>query len=78
MFKITGSYRMQSWWSDMVRKDRIYRRITKIIKPKEYLVMSNEELYDCIKVTLFTDEANDSRKFEHQNYTEYPEHMMYA
>lgn len=78
LFKIEGGYGVQPRWSDVVRKGRIDCRIAKVIKPSEYLSMSGDELYDCIKKTLYTDEANTDHLYKHAKKAEFLERAMYV
>ena len=78
LFKIEGGYGVQPRWSDVVRRGRMDCSVARVLKPEEYLAMSDDELYECIKNTLYTDEANDSRRFKHKNRAEYLERAMYV
>ena len=77
LFKIEGGYGVQPRWSDVVRRGRMDCRIAKVLKPEDYLKISEEELYELIKNGLYTDEADDNRKFKHAKRAEYLERAMY-
>ncbi len=76
--KIEGGYGTHPRWSDVVRKGRTTCRVSRIMEPKEYAELTDEQLSEVISSELYVNEANADTRFRHKKLAEYLERAIYV
>lgn len=77
LYRIEGGYGSEPRWSDVVRKGKMRVYCARAISPEEYSAMSDGELFDVIRETLYVDEACVDINFRHKKRAEYLERAVY-
>lgn len=78
LFRIEGGYGAQPRWSDVVRKGKMRAYVSRVVSPEEYATLSDEELFEIIKSTLYVNEACADGTFRHKRCAEYLERLVYV
>ena len=77
LYRIEGGYGAEPRWSDVVRRGQMRVYCARTVKPEEYAEMSDEELFEVIRSTLYIDEACEDASFKHKKLAEYLERAVY-
>ncbi len=77
LYRIEGGYGAEPRWSDVVRKGKMRVWCARTVRPEEYAEMSDEELFEVIRSTLYIDEACEETEFKHAKLAEYLERAVY-
>ncbi len=77
-FRIEGGYGVHPRWSDKVRKGKINCYTSKTIEPKEYLKLTDDELFELIKKELYVDEREPCAEYKSKRQAEYLERAIYV
>ncbi len=77
LYRIDGGYGSEPRWSDVVRKGPISVYCQREIKPEEYALMTDGELFAAISEALYVDETLDVREYRHEKLAEYLERAIY-
>ena len=76
--RIEGGYGVHPRWSDVVRRGEVRSYVSRVMKPEEYMELSDEELMKTINEELYVDEGCVSGTFKHKRRAEYLERAMYV
>ena len=77
LYRIEGGYGAEPRWSDVVRRGRMRVWCARTVMPEEYAAMSDAELFEIIRSTLYVDEACEDAEFRHAKLAEYLERAVY-
>lgn len=77
LYRIEGGYGAEPRWSDVVRRGRMRVWCARTVMPEEYAAMSDAELFEIIRSTLYVDEACEDSEFRHAKLAEYLERAIY-
>jgi len=77
LYRIEGGYGAEPRWSDVVRRGPMRVWCARTVKPEEYAEMSDDELFEVIRSTLYIDEACEDAEFRHKKLAEYLERAVY-
>lgn len=77
LYRIEGGYGSEPRWSDVVRRGKIRVFCARAIKPEEYAEMTDDELFNVIRDTLYVDEAREDFVYKHKKLAEYLERAIY-
>ncbi|MBO5022977.1 MAG: 1-acyl-sn-glycerol-3-phosphate acyltransferase [Clostridia bacterium] len=78
LYRIEGGYGVHPRWSDVVRKGKMKSYISRVIYPKEFSSLSDEELFAIISKELYVNEAVADGEFRHKKCAEYLERALYV
>ncbi|MBQ3016040.1 MAG: 1-acyl-sn-glycerol-3-phosphate acyltransferase [Clostridia bacterium] len=78
MFRLEGGYGVHPRWSDVVRRGSMRGYVADVLEPEAYAAMSDDEIYEYIKKTLYVDEACVKGEFSSDHLAEYLERAMYV
>lgn len=78
IFLIKGGYGVQPRWSDVRRKGSLHAGVSRIVEPEEYKNLTDEQLYELIKSSLYVFEGKDTGVYKHKKSAEYLERAMYV
>ena len=77
LYRIEGGYGAEPRWSDVVRRGKMRIHCARTVMPEEYAAMSDDELFEVIRSTLYVDEACEDTEFKHAKLAEYLERAIY-
>lgn len=77
-FRIEGGYGVQPRWSDVIRRGPMKAYVSRVVEPREYRTMSDEELFALIQQELYVNEAQKDHLYFHENAAEYLERAIYV
>ena len=78
IYRIEGDYGVQPRWSDVIRKGTMRTYVYRVMEPKEYQNMTDDEFFALIRNGIYVDEAKVSGTFFHRRSAEYLERVMYV
>ena len=78
LYRIEGGYGVQPRWSDVTRKGKMVARVARVLEPEEYLNLSDEELNELIRKTLYVDETLIEGEYNSNKRAEYLERAIYV
>jgi DNA-directed RNA polymerase subunit RPC12/RpoP len=77
LYRIEGGYGVQPRWSDGTRRGKMRGYVARVIEPEEYKELSDAELFDIIKTTLYVSEAKVDGEYHSKHLAEYLERAIY-
>lgn len=77
LYRIEGGYGIQPRWSNGTRKGKMRGYVARVVEPEEYKELSDTELFDIIKTTLYVNEAKVDGEYHSKTLAEYLERTVY-
>lgn len=78
LLNIHGGFGRYPRFANKPRKGKFYGEIKKVLKPDEYLKMSDDELYELIKTNLRVIDAESNENYKSNKKAEYLERMFFV
>lgn len=78
IMRVEGGYGVQPRWSDVIRRGSMRAYPARVIEPKEYDCLSDEDFFETIQKELYVDETNSDELFYHKKNAEYMERFLYV
>ena len=78
LYRIEGGYGVHPRWSDVVRKGKMRGYVARVVEPEEYAAMTDAELFEVIRQTIYVNEANTEHVYRHKRLAEDLERAMYV